>query len=151
SGLAYLLQNNYRSVMAHHITGANAVEISESVEAGVRAGAMLPGQQLPTVRDLAGKLRVSPTTVAAAYRNLRLRGLTVAAGRRGSATTHPPPIGIHPAQVVPAHARDLASGNPDPELLPALVPALRGIDGAHVFYGEEFTDANLLRLAVRGF
>ena len=94
----------------------------------MREGAIRPGAQLPTVRDLATRLRVSPTTVAAAYRNLRLRGLLVAAGRRGSAISHHPPIGARPAQVVPAHARDLASGNPDLKLLPALGPALRAID-----------------------
>jgi len=137
--------------MAHSITGANAVEIASSVEAGVRDGAIRAGAQLPTVRALAERLRVSPTTVAAAYRNLRLRGLVVAAGRRGSAISHHPPIGAHPAQVVPANARDLASGNPDPKLLPAIGPSLRAIDTAHVFYGDGLCEPELMRGARKAF
>src|SRR5262245_22167230 len=135
--------------MAHHITGANAVEIAASVEAGVRDGGIRPGAQLPTVRALATRLRVSPTTVAAAYRNLRLRGLLVAAGRRGSAISHHPPVGAHPAPAVPAHARDLASGNPDPKLLPPLGRALRSIETAHVFYGDGLCEPELMRTAVK--
>ena len=137
--------------MSHHIIGANAVEIAQSVEAGVRDGAIRPGAQLPTVRALATRLRVSPTTVAAAYRNLRLRGLLVGAGRRGSAISHHPPVGARPAQVVPAHARDLASGNPDPKLLPPLAPALRSIETGHVFYGDGLCEPQLMRAAVKGF
>src|SRR5262245_43875762 len=108
--------------MAHNITGASAVEIAESVEAAVRNGAFRPGAQLPTVRGLAEKLRVSPTTVAAAYRSLRQRGLVVGGGRRGSAVSHHPPVGVRAASVVPTHALDLASGNPDRALLPDLAP-----------------------------
>lgn len=137
--------------MSHSITGANAVEISHSVEAALREGGLAPGAQLPTVRALATRLRVSPTTVAAAYRNLRLRGLVVASGRRGSAISQHPPIGARPAQVVPAHTRDLASGNPDPKLLPALGPAVRAIETTHVFYGEDLSEPELMRVARKGF
>jgi DNA-binding transcriptional MocR family regulator len=136
--------------MAHHITGSNAVEIAASVEAGVREGAIGPGAQLPTVRGLAERLRVSPTTVAAAYRSLRQRGLLVAAGRRGSAVSHHPPVaGARAAQIVPAHATDLASGNPDRALLPAIAPALRSIDDSAVLYGDDVAEPELIRLAKR--
>jgi len=135
--------------MAHNITGASAVEIAESVEAAVREGAIGPGARLPTVRGLAKRLRVSPTTVAAAYRSLRQRGLLVAAGRRGSAVSHHPPVGAQAAQVVPAHALDLASGNPDPRLLPPLAPALRSIDASPVLYGGEVCEPELIRIASR--
>ena len=136
--------------MAHHITGENAVQIAASVEAAVREGALGPGAQLPTVRGLATRLGVSPTTVAAAYRSLRQRGLVIAAGRRGSAVSHHPPLGAQPAPVVPANARDLASGNPDPALLPPLGPALRAIDPSPVLYGDEVCESELLRLAKAG-
>ncbi|MBO0706218.1 MAG: GntR family transcriptional regulator, partial [Candidatus Dormibacteraeota bacterium] len=66
------------------IAGARAGEISTSVEDGLRAGTLVPGQLLPTVRHLAEQLRISPTTVAAAYRDLQLRGFVTAAGRRGT-------------------------------------------------------------------
>jgi len=137
--------------MSHIITGENAVEIAASVEAAVREGRLAAGAQLPTVRGLADQLRVSPTTVAAAYRSLRQRGLLVAAGRRGSAVSRHPPIGVQRAPVVPRHARDLASGNPDPALLPELGRALRAIDPSPVVYGSEVCEPELMRAARRGF
>jgi DNA-binding transcriptional MocR family regulator len=145
-----LLQNNTGSVLAHHITGGTAVEIAASVEAALRAGGLGAGERLPTVRELAAKLRVSPTTVAAAYRTLRLRGLVVGQGRRGSAISHHPPIAQGRAALrVPAHVRDLASGNPDPALLPSIAPALRQIDASPVLYGGELCEPELMRLARR--
>jgi DNA-binding transcriptional MocR family regulator len=133
--------------MVHSITGGNAVQIAASVEEAVRAGGLSPGDQLPTVRGLAEKLRVSPTTVAAAYRTLRQRGLVVAAGRRGSAVSPHPPVGAQPAATVPANALDLASGNPDPAMLPPLAGALRSIDPSPVMYGDAASSPELLRLA----
>ncbi len=137
-------------MLAHHITGKTAVEIAESVEVALREGALGSGARLPTVRELAARLRVSPTTVAAAYRTLRLRGLVVAQGRRGSAISHHPPIAqARAAARVPAHAVNLASGNPDPALLPELGSALRGIDTSPVLYGQDLCDPELMRLARR--
>ena len=134
-----------------HITGGSAVEIAESVESGVREGAIRPGAQLPTVRGLAEALGVSPTTVAAAYRSLRQRGLVVAAGRRGSAVSHHPPVGVQVAQLVPRDARDLAGGNPDPALLPPVSRALREIDASPVLYGDAVCEPELLKRAARLF
>jgi DNA-binding transcriptional MocR family regulator len=129
------------------------VEIAASVEAAVRDGAMRAGERLPTVRELATRLRVSPTTVAAAYRTLRQRGLVVGQGRRGSAISHHPPVAqaahAHARTRVPEHALDLANGNPDPKLLPALGPALRELDASHVIYGGDLCDEELERLARR--
>ena len=64
--------------------GASAKQISASVEAGVRSGQLTPGDRLPPVRELAEELGVSPTTVAAAYSDLRRRGITAGAGRAGT-------------------------------------------------------------------
>jgi DNA-binding transcriptional MocR family regulator len=83
---------------------------------------------------------------------LRLRGLVVGQGRRGSAISHHPPIAQGRASaILPAHALDLASGNPDPALLPRLGAALAGIDTAPVLYGGELCDPNLMRIARRAF
>src|SRR5207237_4013248 len=69
-------------------------------------------------------LRVSPTTVAAAYQRLRRRGLVAGQGRRGTRVTHRPPLPARSATAAVApRLRNLADGNPDPALLPRL-PAL---------------------------
>jgi DNA-binding transcriptional MocR family regulator len=90
------------------------------VEAGVRTGQLTPGDQLPPVRDLAVQLGVSPTTVAAAYADLRRRGITAGAGRAGTRIRAAPPVSVRGYLRAPAGARDLISGGPDPDLLPDL-------------------------------
>ena len=62
------------------------------MEAGVRGGQLAPGDQLPPVRELADQLGVSPTTVAAAYGDLRRRGLTTGTGRAGTRIRGAPPV-----------------------------------------------------------
>src|SRR5215510_2823611 len=107
----------YRS----QIQGKTAAEIASSVEKTLHAGLTAGGSRLPTIRHLARTLRVSPVTVAAAYRLLQSRGLIVGGGRRG---THVRPAAHAPGPVdsptVFEGALDLASGNPDPDLLPPL-------------------------------
>ena len=97
------------------------------MEAGVRDGQLNPGDQLPPVRDLADQLGVSPTTVAAAYGDLRRRGITAGAGRAGTRVRDAPPVSSRGYLTVPAGTRDLITGGPDPDLLPALParPAMR--------------------------
>jgi DNA-binding transcriptional MocR family regulator len=97
------------------------------VEAGVRDGQLNPGDRLPPVRDLADQLGVSPTTVAAAYGDLRRRGITAGAGRAGTRVRGAPPVSSRGYLTVPAGTRDLITGGPDPDLLPALParPAMR--------------------------
>ena len=100
--------------------GETAREISASVEAGVRTGQLTPGDRLLPVRDLASQLGVSPTTVAAAYADLRRRGITAGAGRAGTRIRAAPPVSVRGYLPAPAGARDLISGGPDPDLLPDL-------------------------------
>ncbi|MGW2420744.1 aminotransferase class I/II-fold pyridoxal phosphate-dependent enzyme [Streptomyces sp. NPDC001709] len=135
------------------IEGRGAAEIAASVERAVGAGELLPGQSLPPMRELATRLGVNPNTVAAAYRTLRERGVIETAGRRGSRIRpKPATTGREELRVqVPAGGRDLASGNPDPALLPPLAPALATAaeegDRRPVRYGDDPVDPDLVRFA----
>ncbi len=138
------------NVLVHHsIKGSTAVEIARSVEQAVREERLPPGYRLPTVRGLAGRLGVSPATVASAYRSLRGRGVIATAGRRGTRIAAAPPLRTRIEAPVPAGVLDLASGNPDPALLPPLAPALHRIDARHHLYGEPNPVPELLARAAR--
>ena len=125
--------------------GRTAKEISASVEAGIRAGQLAPGDQLPPVRELAGRLGVSPATVAAAYSDLRRRGLTTGAGRAGTRVRGAPPVSSRVYLSAPAGTRDLITGGPDPDLLPPL-PAWPARRAARM-YAEAPVAPRLRRLA----
>ncbi|WP_312018494.1 aminotransferase class I/II-fold pyridoxal phosphate-dependent enzyme [Streptomyces sp. I05A-00742] len=141
----------------YRITGRRAAEISESVERAVGAGRLPPGELLPPLRELAVNLGVNPNTVAAAYRILRDRGVIETAGRRGSRVRPRPAsaprelIGVE----VPEGVCDVATGNPDPALLPPLGEALAAAAGraarAPVLYGEPPVDTELERMARAAF
>src|SRR5262249_39654961 len=98
---------------------------------------------------LARALGVSPTTVAAAYRTLRTRGLVHAQGRRGTRVSHRPPLPVRPLAAAPPDLRDLSLGNPDPALLPPLGPALARLPPRAGLYGEPANRPALLALAAR--
>jgi len=115
------------------------------VEAGIRAGQLAPGDHLPPVRELAGRLGVSPATVAAAYGDLRRRGLTTGAGRAGTRVRGAPPVSSRVYLSAPAGTRDLITGGPDPELLP-LLPAWPARRPARM-YAEAPVSPRLRRLA----
>jgi len=109
------------------VVGSTAIEISASIETGVRSGALAPGAGLPPVRTLAADLQVSPATVAAAYQALRGRGVIETLGRNGTRVRPRPPVVGERGQWrlgVPAGAIDLSSGTPDPRLLPDLDAAV---------------------------
>jgi DNA-binding transcriptional MocR family regulator len=141
------------NVTAHsyQIGGKSSNQISASIEEHIRSGRFAAGTVLPAIRALADRLEVSPTTVAAAYRSLRVRGLVRAGGRRGTIVNRRPPLATPSLPVAPEGAINLADGNPDPELLPALAPILARIGGRHQLYGSETNSARLTELARRSF
>jgi DNA-binding transcriptional MocR family regulator len=101
-------------------SGSSASEIAADVETAVRDGRLLPGAMLPPVRLLAAERGLSPATVAAAYRDLRLKGIARGHRRAGTRITGSPPTAPRPPLAVPAGTRNLISGSPDPALLPPL-------------------------------
>ena len=50
-------------------------QLIDQVRGGIAAGSLAPGDQLPTVRQLAVDLAINPNTVMRAYRELELGGL----------------------------------------------------------------------------
>lgn len=112
--------------------------IAAAVARLVRTGDLRAGDRLPTVREVAALLGVSPATVSGAWQALAAVGLVVARGRAGTfvlpepAGWLPPRYrdmtgGAHPpapARAVDSPLVDLSTGTPDPDLLPPLGPAL---------------------------
>ncbi|WP_433057048.1 aminotransferase class I/II-fold pyridoxal phosphate-dependent enzyme [Dactylosporangium sp. CS-033363] len=97
------------------------------MEAAVRSGALQAGDALPPIRAAAVQLGVSPATVAAAYQALRQRGIAESAGRQGTRIRPRPAVAPARGQFriqVPDGVLDLATGGPDPRLLPDIGPAL---------------------------
>src|SRR5215831_14316472 len=60
------------------------LQLVQQVRHAVRLGILLPGDQLPTVKDVVGSLAINPNTVLKAYRELDREGLVE--GRRGVGT-----------------------------------------------------------------
>jgi len=89
----------------------------------VAAGRAPPGSVLPSVRALAAELGVATGTVAAAYRLLAGRGIVEGHRRAGTRVRRPVDVRRR-GTAVPLGLRDLATGNPDPALLPDLAQAL---------------------------
>ena len=104
--------------------------IAATVGRMVSAGSLPAGTRLPTVRDVARELGVSPTTVSEAWRSLTRAGAIVTRGRSGTfvAQADAPRQRWRYTQLggVPA-ALDLSTGVPDHDLLPDLTDALRRI------------------------
>jgi GntR family transcriptional regulator len=59
-------------------------QIIDQVLGGISAGSLRPGDQLPTVRQLAVDLAINPNTVVRAYRELEIR--EVLATQQGTGT-----------------------------------------------------------------
>jgi GntR family transcriptional regulator len=59
-------------------------QIVEQVQESIATGRLLPGERLPTVRELAGQLAVAAGTVARAYAELERQGNVVTQGTRGT-------------------------------------------------------------------
>jgi DNA-binding transcriptional MocR family regulator len=139
--------------MNRKFTGRTAEELARSIENAVHSGALPPGESLPPIRRLASSARLSPVTVAAAYRRLRSRGIVVGEGRRGTRVRPNPASPVLSADQRPAPEGlfDLATGNPDPELLPSPGLFLGRMGGTPRLYGEPAVQSRLMAFAAGEF
>jgi len=74
------------------------LQLAQQIRQALLAGVLVPGDQLPTVKEVVGQLAVNPNTVFKSYRELEREGLVQ--GRPGAGTfvlRRPagPPPGAH--------------------------------------------------------
>ncbi len=67
-------------------------QLRSQIDTAIRTGLLIPGTQLPTVRQLAGDLGLAPNTVARAYKTLEASGLVEGRGRRGTRVRDTPAL-----------------------------------------------------------
>ncbi len=63
-------------------------QIVDQIRCGIASGRLLPGEQLPTVRDLAVQLEINPNTVRKAYSDLELLGILDTQQGTGTFVSH---------------------------------------------------------------
>ena len=124
--------------------------IAAAVHRMIRAERIRPGDRLPTVRDLAVALNVSPATVSEAWQALGATGAIQARGRAGtfvrdvSEPTRPARyLGIGAASVGEA-TWDLSTGTPDPALLPPLQEAIERLHRDLTAWTSSYLDEPVL-------
>jgi DNA-binding transcriptional MocR family regulator len=139
--------------MIHKFGGRNARDLARSIESAVHSGSLRPGDSLPPIRDLATSTGLSPVTVAAAYRRLQARGIVVSQGRRGTLVRSNPVSPASPLDQRPAPEGlfDLASGNPDPALLPPFSSAFSRLSSSARLYGDSPVNSALATFAAGEF
>jgi GntR family transcriptional regulator len=71
-------------------------QIVDQIKCGIASGRLLPGEQLPTVRELAVRLQVNPNTIRKAYSELEI--LSVLTTQQGTGTF----VGNLPVEIDPA-------------------------------------------------
>lgn len=125
------------------ITGKTASEIFDSIRMLTQTGAFTPGQELPTVRDLAASLGVNRNTVSMAYKRLAAAGVAVTQGRLGTVIREQPGPGEQEGALPGSPLADLGSGNPNPAWLPDIAAALARKPYRARLYGEAPIDPEL--------
>ena len=140
-------------VTAHDISAAAHERTPKGIAAAVhrliRAGRLEAGDRLPTVRDLARELNVSPATVSEAWQALAAVGAIQARGRAGTFVrdtvepTRPTRylgIGGDPVE----SGINLSSGTPDPALLPPLREAVERVVARSTSWTTSYLDDPVL-------
>lgn len=142
--------------LAGHIKLQGSDGIVAGVAQMIESGRLLHGARLPTVREFALQLGVSPSTVATAWSVLRSQGLIDTQRRRGTLVINK---SQHPLPDQPTHWLqasepswsfvDLSRGSGDPALQPSLAEALQaGLGVSHLHAPEQAPIIAELRDAV---
>lgn len=128
--------------------------IAAAVNRMIRDGRLVPGDRLPTVRDLAAELGVSPATVSEAWQALGGAGAVTTRGRAGTfvrAAVEPGRprryLGVGSAphgEAATAAFLDLSTGTPDPALLPSLTEALARVTDRQVPWTTSYLEDPVL-------
>jgi len=124
-------------LIAGAVDDRSARGIAAAVSRLVTAGDLPVGARLPTVRDVARELGVSPTTVSEAWRSLTRAGAIQTRGRSGSFVAAPvlPRQRLRYAQMggrLTGISRDYSTGVPDYDLLPSLTESLKRVGDARL-------------------
>jgi DNA-binding transcriptional MocR family regulator len=115
--------------LAERIDEPSAAGIAAAIIRMIRQDEIPSGCRMPTVRDLAVILHVSPATVSAAWATLRKHGVIEGTGRQGMRVLDTPRM-LSPkrfenvVRLWGGNVLDLSLATPDPELLPDLQNAI---------------------------
>ncbi len=121
---------NFFDVVNARLDERTSRGLAHAVSQAIGDGSLVEGVKLPPIREVAGVLELSPSTVATAWRLLGAAGALRTDGRRGSVVAR---RGRGPARYRQALrpgaslALDLSTGMPDEALLPDLHDALSRI------------------------
>lgn len=123
--------------------------IAAAVHRLIRSGRLTTGDRLPTVRDLAKDLGVSPATVSEAWQALAAVGAIQARGRAGTfvRTAAEPTRPTRYLEIGGAPITDgidLSTGTPDPALLPPLRDALERVTAGTGSWTSSYLDDPVL-------
>ncbi|MEI2707094.1 MAG: aminotransferase class I/II-fold pyridoxal phosphate-dependent enzyme [Ilumatobacteraceae bacterium] len=129
--------NGVLADLRSEIDDRSARGIAAAVNRLVSSGRLAVGTRLPTVRELARLLGVSPTTVSEAWQTLAGVGAVEGRGRLGTFVCQPTgpgaPTRYRRVTEGPGHfSLDLSTGTPDRDLLPDLAAAI-GLLGERSF------------------
>jgi GntR family transcriptional regulator len=75
-------------------------QFAEQIKAEIARGSLSPGRRLPSVRDLAAKLRVNPNTVMRTYQELEREKLIVTFRGQGTFVTDSDDVILHSKRAI---------------------------------------------------
>ncbi|MDI1288478.1 MAG: PLP-dependent aminotransferase family protein, partial [bacterium] len=137
------------SIVALAVIDRSPKGIAAAVHRLIRAGQLTTGDRLPTVRDLAKEIGVSPATVSEAWQALAAVGAIQARGRAGTFVrdtvepTRPSRyMGIGGAPL--AEGINLSTGTPDSALLPQLREAVERVVAGSESWTTSYLDDPVL-------